>query len=151
MRGAEDRFEHFLTAQAGGVYEQALGELRAGSKRSHWMWFIFPQLAGLGSSSMARRYALSGVAEASAYASHDELGERLYEASEAMLDWAGTMGAEDILGQIDALKFRSSMTLFEAACDDNQVFADALESFYDGERCAFTLDRVAGARAGHGE
>lgn len=144
MTSAGYQFDHFLAAQAGGVYETALAELGAGAKRSHWMWFIFPQLAGLGSSPMARRYALASIEEAAAYAAHDELGERLYESSEAVLDWAGTMSAEDILGSVDALKFRSSMTLFEAACADNQVFSDALDAFYGGERCPFTLGRVAG-------
>lgn len=145
MSGADSRFDHFLAAQADGVYERALAELRAGSKQSHWMWFIFPQIAGLGSSAMAQRYALSGVEDAAEYAAHEELGERLYEASEAMLDWAGTMTADDILGRVDALKFKSSMTLFEAACADSQVFADALEAFYDGERCGFTMERIARA------
>lgn len=144
MDSTDYRFDHFLAAQSGGVYERALAELRAGSKQSHWMWFIFPQLAGLGSSAMARRFALSGLDEAAEYAAHEELGERLYEASEAVLDWAGTMRAEDILGSVDALKLQSSMTLFEAACADNQVFADALDAFYDGTRCAFTIGRVAG-------
>lgn len=137
-------FSHFLKAQGGGVYERALDEIAAGEKASHWMWFIFPQISGLGSSPTSRKFALSGKTEASAYAQHDELGPRLYEATEAMLEWAGTMSAADILGEVDAMKFRSSMTLFEAACadDDNQVFADALEGFYDGKRCEATLEKL---------
>ena len=135
-------FDRFVTAQDGGVFERALAELQNGQKSSHWMWFVFPQIEGLGSSAMARRYALSGLAEARAYAAHDELGPRLYEASEAMVEWAGTMSADEILGTVDAMKFRSSMTLFEAAADDDQVFADALDGFYNGERCPLTLERV---------
>ncbi len=135
-------FDHFLAAQGSGVYERALRELEAGRKQSHWMWFVFPQIAGLGHSPTAQKFALSGIDEAAAYASHEELGARLYEAGEAMLEWAGTMRADDILGSVDAMKFRSSMTLFEAACDDDQVFADALEAFYDGVRCDRTLKKL---------
>ena len=137
-------FAHFLQAQDGGVYERALAELAAGEKRSHWMWFVFPQLEGLGRSAAARKYALRDLAHARDYAMHEELGPRLYEATETILEWAGTLSAEDILGPVDALKFRSSMTLFEAACegDDNQVFVDALEGFYEGQRCPLTMDRL---------
>ena len=137
-------FTHFLKAQDGGVYERALDEIREGAKTSHWMWFIFPQIAGLGSSAKAQKFALADKAGASAYCSHEELGPRLFEATEAMLDWAGTMSAEDILGSVDAMKFRSSMTLFEAACtdEDAQVFTDALEQFYDGQRDPLTLEKL---------
>ena len=139
-----DRFDHFLKAQDGGAYDRALDEIVQGEKTTHWIWFVFPQLAGLGKSATARRFALSDKAEASAYCTHAELGPRLFEASEAMLEWAGTMKAEDILGSLDAVKFRSSMTLFEAACedDDRQVFTDALEGFFDGERCPYTVERI---------
>ncbi|MBX7482807.1 DUF1810 domain-containing protein [Qipengyuania qiaonensis] len=137
-------FALFLQAQGGGVYERALDEIREGTKTSHWMWFVFPQIAGLGKSAKAQKFALSGKAEANAYCAHEELGPRLFEATEAMLDWAGTMTAKDILGPVDAMKFRSSMTLFEAACDDedSQVFADALEQFFAGERDPLTLERL---------
>ncbi len=135
-------FGHFLSVQDGGTYDTALDELREGKKQSHWMWFVFPQIDGLGSSATARKFALSGRDEARAYAAHDELGERLYEATEAMLDWAGTMSAEDILGSTDAMKFRSSMTLFEAAADDSEPFAQALDAFFDGERDPLTLQRL---------
>jgi len=135
-------FEHFLSAQDDGGYETALEELRDGKKRSHWMWFVFPQLEGLGSSANARNFGLSGKAEARAYAEHEDLGERLYEATEAMLDWAGTMSAEDILGATDAMKFRSSMTLFETCCSDREVFAQALDAFFDGERDTLTLEKL---------
>jgi uncharacterized protein (DUF1810 family) len=136
------RLDHFIAAQDNGVYEQALEELRDGEKRSHWMWFIFPQIAGLGTSATAKKYALPNLAAARAYAGHDVLGDRLYEATEAMLDWAGTMRADKILGSVDAMKFRSSMTLFEAACSDNEPFAQALEAFYDGTRDEETLKRL---------
>ena len=139
-----DPLDHFVKAQDGGTYEQALEEIGEGEKKSHWMWFVFPQIAGLGSSAMAARYALSGRSEARRFADHPVLGDRLEQATEAMLDWAGTLSAQDILGTVDAMKFRSSMTLFEAACDDedSQVFADALEAFFDGERCPLTVDRM---------
>ncbi|MFK4005229.1 DUF1810 domain-containing protein [Qipengyuania sp. NPDC077563] len=139
-----DPLAHFVKAQDGGTYEQALEEIGDGEKKSHWMWFIFPQIEGLGKSAKAQKYALADLDEARSYCEHEELGPRLFEATEAMLEWAGTMSAEDILGEVDALKFRSSMTLFEAACEDEdaQVFSDALEAFYDGERCPRTIDRM---------
>lgn len=137
-------FAHFLTAQDGGVYERALAEIRAGAKTSHWMLFIFPQIAGLGKSATARKFALADRHAARAYCRHGDLGPRLFEATEAMLDWAGTMDARDILGAVDAMKFRSSMTLFEAACDDEdtQVFAQALDQFFGGERDPLTLEKL---------
>lgn len=139
-----DPFSHFVKAQDGGTYEQALEEISDGEKKSHWMWFIFPQIEGLGSSSKAKKYAIADLDEARDYCQHEELGPRLFEATEAMLEWAGTMSAEDILGDVDAMKFRSSMTLFERACDDDdaQVFADAIEAFFEGERCPLTLERI---------
>jgi hypothetical protein len=87
------------------------------------MWFIFPQIAGLGNSAKARKFSLASAAEAAQFAAHDELGPRLFEATEALLDWAGTLSAEDILGPVDTVKLRNSMTLFEAACsaEDAQV------------------------------
>lgn len=139
-----DGFAHFLQAQDGGVYDRALDEIREGAKTGHWMWFIFPQIAGLGTSATARKFALANASEARGYCMHEELGPRLFEATEAMLDWAGTMSAEEILGPVDAKKFRSSMTLFEATCadEDAQVFADALDQFFDGERDPLTLERL---------
>lgn len=139
---AEPRLDHFLRAQDGGVFEQALEEIREGRKRSHWMWFIFPQIAGLGSSPQARKFALPDKAAAHAYAAHEVLGERLYEATEAMLEWAGAMPADAILGRVDEMKFRSSMTLFEAAADDPEPFAQAIEAFWHGERDGETLRRL---------
>src|SRR5690606_23731357 len=118
--------ERFVRAQD-GVYPQALSELRAGDKQSHWMWFVFPQIAGLGRSSTARFYALADRAEAEAYLKHELLGPRLTECTGALLGWAGKRSAEAILGSIDALKFRSSMTLFEACAADPAPFARALD------------------------
>jgi uncharacterized protein (DUF1810 family) len=135
---SEFDLEHIVAAQE-GVYPQALAELRAGQKRSHWMWFVFPQFAGLGTSPMAVRYAIGSADEARAYLAHPVLGPRLHEGVAAMLAHKGAR-PEAILGGIDALKFRSSLTLFEAAADDPAPFAAALEAFYDGERDQRTLE-----------
>lgn len=116
--------------------------MRAGAKRSHWMWFVFPQIAGLGRRPTARLYAIADLAEARAYLAHPVLGPRLLECTEAMLGWAGRRSAEAILGPIDALKFKSSMTLFEAAAEEPARFAAALNAFYAGEHDAATLARL---------
>src|SRR3954447_14871975 len=110
-----DDLDRFVRAQQ-GVYDDAVRELRAGRKTSHWMWFVFPQIAGLGRSPMAQRYAIGSLDEARAYVAHPVLGERLRESSRALLAHAGT-NAEQILGGIDAMKLRSSMTLFDRASD----------------------------------
>lgn len=127
----------FIDAQQ-GTYAQALRELHAGDKQSHWMWFIFPQLAGLGRSATARFYGIADLAEAQAYLADPVLGARLGECTDAMLGWAGKRSAAEILGHIDALKFASSMTLFEAAGGRLRL-EDALDSFYGGERDGQTL------------
>ena len=106
------------------------------------MWFVFPQIAGLGHSSTAQFYAVRGRDEAEAYSRHPVLGARLAECTAAMLGWAGERSAERILGPVDALKFRSSMTLFEACSDEPAPFAAALDAFYSGERDAATLERL---------
>lgn len=139
-----EELERFVTAQR-DIYPQALAELAQGRKTSHWMWFVFPQIAGLGHSPMAVRYAIRDVSEARDYLAHPVLGPRLRESSEAMLAHAGTP-AEAILGGVDAVKFRSSMTLFEAAAggDARALFADCLDAFYDGERDPETLRRLTG-------
>ncbi len=128
--------ERFVAAQA-TVWAQVVAELAAGAKRSHWMWFVFPQVAGLGGSAMAVRYAISSLAEAQAYLAHPLLGARLREATGLMLRHAGTP-PEAVLGGIDAMKFRSSMTLFEAASAE-ALFGQALDAFFGGERDARTL------------
>jgi len=127
---ADDPFDldRFVQAQAGGVYEQALAELQAGRKRSHWMWFIFPQHRDLGRSGAAKYYGLSGVDEARAYAAHPLLGERLRSAARAILPHLAANRAEDILGPIDALKLRSSMEIFAAAVPGEPLFAEVLQA-----------------------
>ena len=129
--------ERFLDAQRDS-YEPALAELRAGAKRSHWMWFVFPQIAGLGQSPTARFYAIRDLAEARDYLAHPLLGHRLAACVEAMLAHGGQRSAEAILGGIDAVKLRSSCTLFEAA-GGGARFGQCLDSFYDGDRDAATL------------
>jgi uncharacterized protein (DUF1810 family) len=141
---AEDPFdlERFVRAQdAGGTYADALAELRAGSKRSHWMWFVFPQMAGLGRTPTAQRYAVTGVEEARAYLAHPVLGPRLLECSEALLALS-TSDPDRVLGSVDAMKLRSSMTLFEQASEDTTggVFGRVLDRFYDGVRDGLTLE-----------
>ncbi|TGU14628.1 DUF1810 domain-containing protein, partial [bacterium M00.F.Ca.ET.156.01.1.1] len=129
--------ERFVTAQQ-NIYEVALSELRAGLKRSHWMWFIFPQLHGLGRSETARFYAILGRAEAEAYLTHPMLGPRLVECTTAMLQHTD-LSARDILGSPDDLKFRSSMTLFGAVAERDSPFQPALDMFYAGARDQSTL------------
>ena len=129
--------ERFAQAQASS-YTTALAELKAGAKRTHWMWYIFPQIAGLGRSETARFYAIDGLAEAKAYLAHPLLGPRLHECVAAMLGWAGKRDAEAILGGIDALKLRSSCTLFEAVGGGGE-FARCLDAFYGGRRDEETL------------
>jgi uncharacterized protein (DUF1810 family) len=130
------RLARFVEAQE-GVLQVALTELRNGHKRSHWMWFVFPQIAGLGRSPMAREYAISGLAEARAYLAHPELGPRLRTATQILLDRPRT-SAEEIFGGIDAMKLRSSMTLFQAAAPDERVFGEVLERYFGGEADAAT-------------
>jgi len=127
----------FIEAQA-GVYDQALAELHRGRKQSHWMWFVFPQIAGLGTSPTARLYAIASADEARAYLAHALLGPRLRACTAAILAHRAR-GAEAILGAVDAMKLRSSMTLFEAVADDPAPFTEALAAFHDGERDAATL------------
>jgi uncharacterized protein (DUF1810 family) len=133
--------ERFVEAQR-STYDQALAELRAGAKRSHWMWFVFPQIAGLGRSSAARFYAIADAVEARAYLTHPVLGPRLRQSTEAMLRWAGDKTAEAILGPIDAMKFTSSMTLFNAVAEGDDLFARALAAFNRGQRDPLTLERL---------
>jgi uncharacterized protein (DUF1810 family) len=130
----------FVEAQGSGTYEQALGELRAGRKTGHWMWFVFPQVEGLGQSETARYYAISGLAEARAYLAHPVLGPRLVECAQALLELDGD-DAIAVLGPVDAKKLRSSMTLF-AVADGNPVFTEVLEKYFAGATDEFTLGRL---------
>jgi uncharacterized protein (DUF1810 family) len=134
------RLARFVAAQS-GVFDLALGELRAGAKRTHWMWYVLPQLRGLGHSMMADRYGIEDLDEARAYLADPLLGPRLRECVEALLAHAGRKSAADILGVIDAIKFHSCLTLFEAA-GGGPLFTRALEAFYAGERDRRTLARL---------
>jgi uncharacterized protein (DUF1810 family) len=130
--------ERFVTAQA-EVYETALAELKNGRKETHWMWYIFPQIAGLGSSATARFYAIANLEEAGQYVNHPLLGKRLRECCETLLALPQTDIA-DILGYPDNLKLCSSMTLFECAAEDPDVFACVLQKFYGGRRDPVTVE-----------
>jgi uncharacterized protein (DUF1810 family) len=124
--------QRFVDAQdRGGTYDRALQELRDGRKTSHWMWFVFPQIAGLGTSPMAQRYAIASLDEARAYLAHPVLGARLRESANALTGLA-TRSPEEVLGGIDAIKLRSSMTLFARAAPDEPLFARVLEQYFGG-------------------
>ena len=155
MTRDDDPFAHHVAAQdEGGAWARAASELRRGRKTSHWMWFVFPQLGGLGHSDMARHYAIADVAEARRYLAHPVLGPRLLE----MTRIAMTAPAHDpvaLLGPIDAMKLRSSLTLFDRASTGQappgqaMPFADALARLYDGAPCTRTLALLdEGLRAG---
>jgi uncharacterized protein (DUF1810 family) len=133
--------ERFVDAQD-RVFTQVLLELRGGQKVGHWMWFVFPQIAGLGRSQKARMFALSSRREAKAYLRHPVLGPRLRECSRAVNGVEGR-SAHDIFGDPDELKFRSSMTLFANVATDKRVFEEALERFFGGRRDALTLQKLA--------
>lgn len=122
--------ERFVEAQE-GVYETALRELRAGRKTSHWIWFVFPQLVGLGRSEMSRFYGIESIDEARAYLEHPVLGPRLRECVSTVLATSGA-AADEIFGSLDAMKVRSSMTLFHRAAPDDPLFVDILDRFYAG-------------------
>jgi uncharacterized protein (DUF1810 family) len=134
--------DRFLAAQD-SIYPQALAELEAGRKQSHWMWFVFPQLAGLGRSPTAIFYALASAEEARAYLAHALLGPRLRTCAAAVLAHRGR-SAEAIFGTVDAMKLKSSMTLFEAAAEDPAPFAALLDAFFAGARDAATLELLRG-------
>ena len=142
---AEFHLSRFVEAQA-PVYAQALAEMRRGRKESHWMWFVFPQLAGLGRSPTALLYAIGSLAEARAYLGHAVLGPRLIQCTEAVLAHRDR-SAEAIFGPIDAMKLRSSMTLFEAA-GGQEPFGAMLHLFFGGARDAATLDLLGREGAG---
>ena len=125
-----DGLERFVVAQE-GVYDGALRELRAGRKTGHWIWFIFPQLVGLGRSEISRFYGIASLDEARAYFDHPVLGPRLRECVAAVLATSGVT-AEQIFGSLDAMKVRSSMTLFQRAAPDEALFTEMLERFFGG-------------------
>ena len=129
--------QRFVDAQA-PVYEQALDELRAGRKTSHWMWFVFPQLRGLGHSATARHFGIASLDEARAYLQHPLLGPRLEACTRALIGIDGR-SATEILGSPDDLKFRSCMTLFHCAAPENPIFDAALRKYFDGEPDRRTL------------
>ncbi len=132
--------QRFVDAQK-PVFAQACSELRAGRKRSHWMWFVFPQIEGLGHSAMAREFAISSREEAEAYLRHPVLGPRLEQVTRLVTQVEGR-SAHQIFGSPDDLKFRSSMTLFAAVASDNKAFEDALEKYFGGEPDKLTLGRL---------
>jgi uncharacterized protein (DUF1810 family) len=132
--------QRFVDAQD-RVFEQVRQELQDGSKRSHWMWFVFPQIAGLGFSQMAARYAISSLAEATAYLAHPVLGPRLKECTQLVLQVEGR-SIRQIFGQPDDMKFRSSMTLFARAAPDEPIFTKALQKYFGGELDRMTLERI---------
>jgi uncharacterized protein (DUF1810 family) len=129
--------DRFVSAQAHS-FDEALTELKTGRKRGHWMWFVFPQLRELGHSATARFYGISSAEEARAFLSHSVLGPRLLASCAALLTHRGRRVA-DIMGSIDALKLRSSMTLFESVADQPEPFREVLEAFYGGEPDALTM------------
>lgn len=139
----EADLSRFLKAQEQD-YEQALREIRSGRKRSHWMWYIFPQIQGLGFSPTAQYYAIRDLQEARDYLAHPVLGARLKEISSALLDLNG-LSASEIFGYPDDLKLRSSMTLFRMADLNEPVFLEVLEKYYDGKPDARTVE-LAGKR-----
>ena len=134
------RLQRFVDAQE-GVHDRALAELHAGRKTSHWMWFVFPQVSGLGSSAMAQLYAIGSLAEARAYLDHPVLGPRLRECTEAILSHSDRT-AREILGSPDDVKLRSSMTLFAMAAGPEAVFQRVLDAFFAGEMDTRTVDRL---------
>ena len=140
--GVTDPFDlqRFLDAQA-HTYDQALAELRAGEKRTHWMWFVFPQLAGLGLSELSKRYAISSLEEARRYLAHPVLGRRLVESARALT----TLDTDDpaaVLGSVDAIKLRSSMTLFAHAAPANELFRAVIDRYFDGTADGSTEARL---------
>ena len=136
--------ERFVAAQdARGTYAAAVGELRAGRKVGHWMWFVFPQVAGLGMSEMSRRYAISSLEEARRYLAHPILGQRLRECSRTLTELDGTT-ADDVFGPVDAMKLRSSMTLFARAASEDPLFAEVLDHYFDGLADEATDARLRG-------
>ena len=132
--------QRFVEAQA-PVYDRVRDELRAGRKESHWMWYVFPQIAGLGQSPTSVFYAISSIDEAKAYLAHPVLGSRMRECTQLALDVEGR-SARDIFGPVDEMKFRSSMTLFSRAAPEEPLFSQCLEEYFGGGLDPATLERL---------
>jgi uncharacterized protein (DUF1810 family) len=141
MSGPHD-LDRFTSAQdTGGTYDRALAELRAGRKTTHWMWFVFPQIAGLGRSATAQTYAIASLDEARAYLEHPVLGPRLRESTQALAE-LGSTDADAILGFTDAMKLRSSLTLFARAAPDEPLFGQVLDRYFGGTPDPATEERL---------
>ncbi len=140
MSAETSSFEHFIAAQDRN-YPQALAELRSGRKASHWMWYVFPQIEGLGKSATSQRFALASLAEARDYAAHEVLGPRLRECVAATLEHQA-LTAHEIFGWPDDLKFHASLTLFARAVDENEIFNRALDAFFEGRGHEETIKRI---------
>ena len=136
--------QRFVDAQH-AVYDRVCAELRNGRKKSHWMWFIFPQITGLGSSPMAQRYAISSLQEAQAYLKHPVLGPRLRECTRLMLEVEGRSALE-VLGSPDDMKFRSCLTLFARAAPEERVFQNALQKYFAGQEDPRTIEGLQAGR-----
>jgi len=134
----EDKWQRFLQAQE-GVYQKVVSELKNGKKRTHWMWFIFPQIEGPGKSPVSQYYAIRNLEEAQKYLSHPVLGERLKECTRILLDLEG-LAAEDIFGYPDNLKLKSSLTLFALVAGPDSIFERALKKFFSGKKDDLTLE-----------
>ena len=135
--------ERFVDAQdRGATYDHALAELRSGRKTSHWMWFVFPQIAGLGRSAMAQDYAIGSLDEARAYLAHPVLGPRLLACTQVLAELDGDASAEAVLGGTDAMKLRSSMTLFARAAPDEPLFRRVLDRYFGGRPDEATEQRL---------
>jgi uncharacterized protein (DUF1810 family) len=147
--GGSTSLDRFIVAQAAGLHERALLEVRTGRKTSHWMWFVYPQLRGLGRSEISRFYGIESLAEAEAYLAHPVVGPRLREAAAATLAAPDGLTAEAIFGPIDAIKLRSSMTLFHRVAPEEAIFGDVLDRFFEGREDAATValldDQAPGA------
>ena len=141
MNSSSCGLHRFLDAQA-AQYETALAELRRGRKQTHWIWYVLPQLRGLGMSSMSHQYGIAGLAEAQAYLAHPVLGKRLRECVSAICAHQGT-SATEILGDIDAMKFRSCLTLFSSVEQDSQLFSQTLKQFFGGKPDMQTIKLLA--------
>lgn len=133
--------ERFVLAQ-NPVYEEVCAELRGGGKESHWMWFIFPQMEGLGSSPTSREFAIKSIGEAEAYLNHPILGPRLRECTQLVMAIPSGIRIHEIFGYPDYLKFHSCMTMFAQVAEDKRTFKDALERHFNGELDAYTLERL---------